>query len=86
MKKAKVVEFQPKPIQTATARINLPQQLENDSLLRLPQVLAVFPVGKTSFYAGIKDGRFPAPIKLGSRISAWRSSEIKALIDSMGGV
>lgn len=77
-----VQKFKPKP--TATARINLAPQLENDCLMRLPQVLAVYPVSKTSWYAGIAEGKFPKPVKLGSRTSAWRSSDIKALIDLMG--
>ena len=35
--------------------------------LRLKQVLQFIPVGKTAWYAGIKEGRFPRPIPLGSR-------------------
>jgi prophage regulatory protein len=69
---------------TATARINLPPQLETACLLRLPQVLAVFPISKTSWYAGIAAGKFPKPIKLGSRTSAWKSEDIRVLVESMG--
>ena len=55
---------------------NLPQE----GFVRLPQVLAVIPIGKTQFWQGIKDGRFPQPVKLGVRTSAWHVDDIRALI------
>ena len=55
-------------------------QTQHDSLLRLPAVLALIPVSRASWYAGIKTGRFPAPVSLGARCVAWRSSEIQAIV------
>lgn len=51
-------------------------------LLRLPQVLALIPVGKSSWWRGIKEGRYPKPVKLGPRTSAWRAEAIAALLES----
>lgn len=51
-----------------------------NSLLRLPQVLAKVPVCKTTWWAGVKSGRYPAPVKLSPRVTCWRSSYIDALI------
>lgn len=56
----------------------------NEILLRLPQVLARFPVSRSCWYAGVKCGRYPTPIKAGPLIAMWRSSEIDALIASLG--
>ena len=42
------------------------------------------PVSKSTWWAGIKDGRFPKPVKLGPRITAWRVEDIRSLIDSGG--
>lgn len=50
-------------------------------LLRLPEVLSRFPVSPSRWYAGIQQGRFPKPIKLGHRTAAWRESDINALIE-----
>lgn len=53
-------------------------------LLRLRQVLAPegpIPVSKSTWWAGVKDGRFPKPVKLGTRISAWRVEDIRRLIE-----
>lgn len=48
--------------------------------VRLPQVLEVIPVGKTSWWEGVKSGRFPKPIKLSPRCTAWKAEEIRELI------
>ncbi|WNG28419.1 AlpA family phage regulatory protein [Cystobacter fuscus] len=50
-------------------------------LLRLPAVLKLVPVSRSTWWEGVRSGRFPQPIKLGPRISAWRAADIAALID-----
>jgi prophage regulatory protein len=39
------------------------------------------PVSRSTWWAGVRSGRFPKPIKLGPRITAWRDSDIQRLID-----
>jgi len=47
--------------------------------LRLRTVLKDYlPVGRSSFYQAIREGRFPPPVKLG-RMSVWRKADIIAL-------
>jgi prophage regulatory protein len=53
------------------------------TLLRLPQVLSRFPISRSGWYAGVKAGKYPAPIKLGARTSAWRESDIDRLIETV---
>jgi len=53
-----------------------------DPLLRCAQVLKVFPVSKSAWYAGVKEGRYPQGKRIGPKAVAWLSSEIKALIDA----
>jgi prophage regulatory protein len=51
--------------------------------LRLVSVLAPrgpIPVSKSTWWAGVKSGRFPKPVKLGPRITAWRVEDIRDLI------
>jgi prophage regulatory protein len=59
---------------------NLPET----GFVRLPQILAVYPVSRSSFWAGVKEGRYPAPVKLSARCTAWRVDDIRALIESTG--
>jgi prophage regulatory protein len=39
------------------------------------------PVGKSTWWAGVKSGRYPKPVKLGPRITAWRVEDIRELIE-----
>lgn len=54
----------------------------DDRFLRLPDVLERLAVSRSSFYAGVKAGVFPAPKKLGARTSVWLESEITNFIRS----
>jgi predicted DNA-binding transcriptional regulator AlpA len=51
--------------------------------VRLPDVLRVIPLGKTSWWKGVKSGRFPKPVKLSARCTAWRAEDIRALIQRL---
>jgi prophage regulatory protein len=68
-------------------------QLPQTGYVRLPQIIgnpkanppipAVIPISKSSWWQGVKDGRYPAPVKLGPRTTAWRVEDIRALIERM---
>ena len=49
-----------------------------------PPLPPIIPVSRSSWWAGVKSGRFPKPIKLGPRTTAWRVSEIRTLIEGLG--
>jgi prophage regulatory protein len=59
------------------------QDLPETGFLRLAQVLAVIPLGKTSWWDGVKTGRFPKPVKLSPRCTAWRAEDIRELIKTL---
>jgi prophage regulatory protein len=47
-----------------------------------PAIPAIIPVSKSTFWAGCRSGRYPAPVRtLGDRITAWRVEDIRALIE-----
>jgi predicted DNA-binding transcriptional regulator AlpA len=58
---------------------------EQAAFLRLPAVLQIIPVSRSAWWAGIREGRYPAPIKLSVRTSAWRRSDIDALVERLAG-
>jgi prophage regulatory protein len=63
------------------------QDFPKTGFVRLSSILAPngpIPVSKSTWWAGIKDGRFPQPIKLGPRITAWRVEDIRVLIETGG--
>ena len=67
-------------------------QLPKDGFVRLSQILGdpeanppippIIPLKKSAWWAGVKDGRFPQPVKLGGRGTFWRVEDIRALIES----
>jgi len=58
------------------------QKLPETGFVRLSQILKVFPVSKSTWWAGVKDGRYPQAVKLGPKITAWRVEDIRELIAS----
>lgn len=53
---------------------------EDLRMLRLDKVLELFPISKVSLYRLIKDGKFPAPMKLGAT-NVWSSVELREWLD-----
>ena len=52
--------------------------------VRLVDILAPagpLPIGKSTWWAGVKEGRYPAAVKLGRRITAWKVEDILALME-----
>lgn len=64
-------------------------QLPESGFLRLPQIIgdakrgipAVIPVSKSTWWNGVKSGRYPAGVKISTRSTAWNVADIRALID-----
>ena len=63
--------------------------LPETGFVRLSQIVGnrktntppIIPVSKSTWWAGVKAGRFPQPIKLGPNTTVWRVEDIRALID-----
>ena len=63
--------------------------LPKTDYLRLTQIVgdkktgtpAIFPVSKSTWWQGVKSGRYPQPVKLSERCTAWRVEDILALIE-----
>jgi prophage regulatory protein len=81
----KVISIQKTAVKPTTPAPQLPET----GFLRLNQIIGddthppIIPVGKTTWYAGIKAGKFPKPIRLGLRTSAYRVEDIRALVESI---
>jgi predicted DNA-binding transcriptional regulator AlpA len=68
--------------------------LPQTGYLRLPQIVgdkeagipAIIPVSRSTWWAGVKTGRYPKPVKLSERCTAWRVEDIRELIERMAEV
>ena len=56
---------------------NLPQV----GFVRMKDILVVFPVSSSTWWAGVKSGRYPQPVKLSARTTAWKVEDIKELLE-----
>jgi len=45
-----------------------------------PPIPAIIPISKSTWWEGVRTGRFPKPVKLGVRITVWRVEDIRALL------
>lgn len=53
-------------------------------LIKMPEVLASYiPVCRATFFAGVKAGRYPKPVKIGKRATAWRVSDLEVYVESL---
>ncbi|HOY65493.1 MAG TPA: AlpA family phage regulatory protein [Candidatus Ozemobacteraceae bacterium] len=63
-----------------------------DGLLRISQICgdrkrgipAIVPVSRSTWWAGVASGRFPAPVRLGSKLTFWKAADIRALLEKLG--
>jgi len=58
-------------------------KIQSTGFLREKQVLQLIPVGRTTWWAGVKSGKFPKAIKLSERVTAWKTGDIQKLIESL---
>lgn len=52
-----------------------------EKLLILPTVLERITMSRSGWLQGVKDGRYPAPVRLSPRRVAWRESDITSFIN-----
>jgi len=50
--------------------------------MKLPEVLRIIPVSRSTWYDGISSGRYPKPVRVSKRGVAWSESDILALVAS----
>ena len=53
----------------------------NNRYLRLPEVVSKLAISKSTWWLGIRQGRFPKPVHLGPRTSVWKESDIEVLLN-----
>lgn len=55
------------------------------SMIRLYDVLKLVPVSKSTIWHWVREKKFPQPVKLGERTTAWRHSDVLAFLEKAGG-
>lgn len=58
--------------------------LPTEGFVRVPQILQVLPISRSGFWAKVKNGEFPAPVKLSPRVTAWPVGAVRAYLEAQG--
>jgi predicted DNA-binding transcriptional regulator AlpA len=63
--------------------MNWRNDLPSEGFVRLRQILRVIPISKSTWWAGVKSGRFPSGRRLGPNTTVWDVQEIRALMEQI---
>ncbi|MCO5410423.1 helix-turn-helix transcriptional regulator [Ralstonia mojiangensis] len=67
-------------------RSNPTGALPETGYVRQSQLIpSVLPFSSTTLWRKVKDGSFPAPTKLSSRVTAWRAEDVRAYLSDPTG-
>ena len=69
------------PTQNTTRYLRLKQIIGNSNVS--PPLEPIIPISASSWWAGVAEGRFPKPVKLGPNTTAWRWEDIQGLLDHL---
>ena len=59
-------------------------RLPETGFLRQPQVLVFVPISRSTLWRRIQAGTFPGPVKLSTRVTAWRAEDVRRWIEQQG--
>ena len=70
-------------------------QIKPNSLYRLKQIVgdrssqppidAIIPISRSAWWKGVKEGKFPKPVKLSPKVTVWRGSDLQSLLEQISG-
>ena len=67
-----------------TGYLRLVQIVGRPAAAGKPEIPAIIPVSRSTWWAGVKSGRYPQPTRaLGLRITAWRVEDVRALLEKI---
>lgn len=65
------------------ARAQMVPTLPSEGFIRLRDLLKIFPISESAWWAGVREGRYPKPVQLGAQLRAWKVSDVRKLISAV---
>jgi len=53
---------------------------QTQALYRVPQILELIPIGRSTWWKWVAEGKAPKGLKIGPKTTVWKSEEIHQLI------
>lgn len=50
---------------------------KTERFLRIKQILEIVPIGRSTVWKMVSEGRFPRPLKLSERCTVWRETDVQ---------
>jgi predicted DNA-binding transcriptional regulator AlpA len=75
----KHIRFQDEKLDESIVARTFPQT----GFVRLNQIVGPngpLPISKSGFWAGVKNGKFPKPLKISPRVTVWKAEDIHELL------
>ncbi len=66
-----------------TQNVETSADLPHTGYLRLPQILRLIPIGRSTWWRWVAEGKAPKPVKLGPKTTAWTATSIRQLISDL---
>lgn len=60
--------------------------LRETGFIRQRELMGILPFSRTTLWRMVKDGTFPAPIKLSAGVTAWQVEAVRAWVDQRSGL
>lgn len=76
-----VSPIHPESLLPATGYIRVSQIIGKKPTAASPGIPALVPVCATTLWAWVKSGKFPAPVKLGPKTTAWRVEDVRRYLE-----
>lgn len=57
--------------------------LSQSAYIRLPEILNLLPIGRSTWWLWVATGKAPKGIKLGAKTTAWKLADIQKLLDDL---
>lgn len=58
-------------------------KLPETGFVRFSVIRQLIPLSRSTFWKGVREGRFPRPVKVGAA-SLWRVEDVRACIETLG--
>ena len=68
-------------METQEIYLRLSQIVGRKAGKRTKAIAGILPISASTWWAGVKAGKFPPAVKLGNRVSVWRQSDVIALVE-----
>ncbi len=78
-----IAPIQPGTLLPVAGYLRLPQIIGKKPASNDPGFPPLVPISASTLWQWVRDGKFPKPVKLGERVTAWRVEDVRAYLEKV---